>query len=44
MRKLFTLVLALGLLLGVAGTALANCGVDHANTGTPSSERPQPQT
>jgi hypothetical protein len=44
MRKLVTLVLAVGLLLGIAGNALANCGVDHANTPTPSSERPKPQT
>ena len=44
MRKLFTLVLALGLLVGVAGSALANCGVDHANTGTSSPEKPKPQT
>jgi len=39
-----TLVLAVGLLMGVAGSALANCGVDHANTGTPPTERPKPQT
>ena len=44
MRKLFTLVLALGLLVGVAGSALANCGADHANTDKPSSEQPRPQT
>jgi len=44
MRKVLTLVLAVGLLMGVAGSAFANCGVDHANTGTPSSERPKPQT
>jgi hypothetical protein len=44
MRKFVTLVIAFGLLLGVAGTALANCGADHANTPAPSSERPQTQT
>ncbi len=44
MRKIVTFVLAVGLLVGVAGSAFANCGVDHANTGTPLSERPKPQT
>lgn len=44
MRRVLTFVLAVGLLMGAAASALANCGVDHANTGTSSSERPKPQT
>jgi len=44
MRKLITLLLAFGLIVGVGSSALANCGADHPNTATPSSERPQPQT
>ncbi len=35
MRKMATLLVALSLLLGVAGTALANCGGDHADTASP---------
>jgi hypothetical protein len=44
MRKVITLLLALGLLLGASGSALANCGGDHADTATPSSGRPPAQT
>ncbi len=44
MRKIVTLLLAFGLLLGVAGSAFANCGADHADTPAPSTERPQTQT
>jgi hypothetical protein len=44
MRKIVTLLLAFGLLLGVAGTALANCGATHADTPVPSTERPPSQT
>jgi hypothetical protein len=44
MRKIVTLLLAIGLLLGAAGSALANCGADHANTTAPPTERPQSQT
>ena len=43
MRRLAALLLALGLVLGVAGSALANCGVEHADTAKPTSQ-PQPQT
>jgi hypothetical protein len=38
------MLLALGLLLGVAGSALANCGADHADTQTPPTQKPLPQT
>jgi hypothetical protein len=44
MRMLFSLLLAIGLVVGVAGNSFANCGADHANTPTPSSEKPQSQT
>ncbi len=44
MRKLFVFVLAAGLLVSVAGTALANCGADHAGTASPTSERPPAQS
>ena len=44
MRKLITLLFVVGLLMGVAGSALANCGASHTNTATPSSEQPKPQT
>jgi len=44
MRKLVTLVLALGLILGVAESALANCGASHADTEKPTSQEPRPQT
>jgi hypothetical protein len=43
MRKLMALLLAFGLLAGVAGTALANCGADHAGSSTPAPEQPKPQ-
>lgn len=44
MRKLVSLLLAFGLLLGVAGSALADCSPDHPTTTTPSPERPPVQT
>jgi hypothetical protein len=44
MRKFVSLLLAFGLVLSVAGSALANCGADHAGSSTPPTERPQPQT
>ena len=44
MRKLMTVLLALGLLMGVAGTALANCGATHADTSAPSTQMPLPQS
>jgi hypothetical protein len=43
MRKLAVLVFAFGLLLGIAGSTLADCGVGHANPSSPSSEQPRPQ-
>jgi hypothetical protein len=43
MRKLSALLLAFGLMLGVAGSALANCGAEHTDTAKPTSQ-PQPQT
>ncbi len=43
MRTLIALALALGLLVGVAGTALANCGADHADTSAPAPQRPPAQ-
>jgi hypothetical protein len=43
MRRLAALLLAFGLVMSVAGSALANCGADHADTAKPTSQ-PQPQT
>ena len=43
MRRLAALLLAFDLVLGVAGSALAQCGADHADTAKPTSQ-PQPQT
>lgn len=44
MRKLVALMLALGLLLGVVGTALAECGGSHTDTATPTTQKPLPQS
>jgi hypothetical protein len=45
MRRLVTLLLALGLLLGVAGSALADCGAGHTDTATPTTPgKPLPQS
>jgi hypothetical protein len=44
MRKLVTLLLTVGLLLGLAGSVLAECGPSHAGTPTPTTEKPLPQT
>jgi hypothetical protein len=44
MRKVVTVLLALGLLLGVAGSALANCGANHTDAAQPTTGKPLPQT
>jgi len=45
MRKLVTLLLALGLLLGVAGSSLADCGASHTDTVQPTTtEKPLPKS
>ena len=44
MRRLVTLMLALGLLLGIAGSALAECGGSHTDTATPTTQKPLPQS
>ncbi len=44
MRRLMSLLIALGLLLAVAGTALAECSADHPDTAKPTTTKPQPQT
>ena len=44
MRALTPLLIALGLLLAVAGTTFANCGADHADTAKPTTTRPLPQS
>lgn len=44
MRALMPLLIALGLLLAVAGTTFANCGGDHTDTATPTTTRPLPQS
>jgi hypothetical protein len=44
MRRLVTLMLALGLLLGVVGSTLAECGGSHTDTATPTTQKPLPQS
>ncbi len=44
MRRVVTVLFALGLLLGVAGSALAQCGASHTDTAQPSTEKPLPQS
>ena len=44
MRKVVTVLLALGLLLGAAGSALANCGANHTDAAQPTTGKPLPQT
>jgi hypothetical protein len=44
MRALMSLVIALGLFLGAAGTASAECGGDHADTAKPTTSKPLPQS
>jgi hypothetical protein len=44
MRTLLSLVLALGLLLGIAGAAMAECSGDHTDTARPTTSKPQPQS
>ncbi len=46
MRKLASLLLALGLLVGVAGTAMAQCGGQHADStaSSPTTTQPLPRT
>jgi hypothetical protein len=42
MRQLAALLLAFGLMVGVAGSVFAECGASHADTPKPtSSEKPQ---
>ncbi len=44
MRLLMSLLIALAMFLGIAGTALAECGADHTDTAKPTTTKPQPQT
>lgn len=44
MRRVVTVLFALGLLLGVAGSALAQCGASHSDTAQPTTGKPLPQT
>jgi hypothetical protein len=44
MRRFVTVLLALALLLGVAESALANCGAGHSDTAQPTTGKPLPQT
>ncbi len=44
MRTLCAVVLAVALLVGIAGTALANCGADHAESTQPTPQRPPAQS
>ena len=44
MRALTPLLIALGLLVAIAGTSFANCGADHTDTAQPTTSRPLPQS
>ncbi|MGE5849047.1 MAG: hypothetical protein ACM362_02830 [Candidatus Methylomirabilota bacterium] len=44
MRKMMALLMALGLMLTVAGTALAECGSGHTDTAQPTPTKPPPQS
>ena len=44
MRALMPLLIALGLLLAVAGTTFAECGGSHTDTATPTTTKPLPQS
>lgn len=44
MRRVMAVLLALGLLLAVAGSALAECGGSHTDTATPAPQKPLPQS
>jgi len=44
MRKMLALLIALGLMLAVAGTALAECGTGHTDTAQPTPTKPPPQS
>ncbi len=44
MRTLIHLVIALALLLGIAGVAVAECGPDHSDTPRPTTTKPLPQS
>ncbi|HTU03318.1 MAG TPA: hypothetical protein VMG58_15930 [Candidatus Sulfotelmatobacter sp.] len=43
MRKLLSLLVALGFLLGAAGTVLADCGGTHTDTVTNPPAKPLPR-
>ncbi len=44
MRKMLGLLIALGLMLAISGTALAECGSGHTDTAQPAPTKPQPQS
>jgi hypothetical protein len=44
MQKMLSFLVALGLLLAIAGTALAECGSGHTDTAQPAPTKPQPQS
>ena len=44
MRTLMTPLIALALLLGAAGAALAECGAGHTDTAKPTPTKPLPQS
>jgi hypothetical protein len=44
MRKMLGLMMALGLLLAISGTALAECGPGHTDTAQPTPTKPLPQS
>jgi len=44
MRTLMSLLIALVLLLGAAGAALAECGAGHTDTAKPTPTKPLPQS
>jgi hypothetical protein len=44
MRKMLALLIALGLILAVAGTVTAECGPGHTDTAQPTPTKPPPQS
>jgi hypothetical protein len=44
MRKMIAVLIALGLMLAVAGTAMAECSTGHTGTAQPTPTKPPPQS
>jgi hypothetical protein len=44
MQRMLGFLVALSLLLAIAGTAVANCGAGHTDTAQPAPTKPLPQS